>query len=235
MRKLYFFLSLCSAALIITAGVLLFRGLTAESLAATTYSAEKDAERYLSLPYSGGNFTAGSPAAFGAGRCYLKGKVAATVVAAYDLVAKELPEVHFIYGETGFRGGGRFWPHRTHKTGMSADFITPVYIMDASGRKKTATLPCRVTNLWGYSIRIDADGRFGEYRLDAPAMIAHLAALQKAGAAYGVRVDRVIFDPPLLKLLRRDTNFQRLGNMRFMEQKAWFPHDGHYHVDFTTR
>ena len=59
--------------------------------------------------------------------------------------------------------------------------------------------------------------------------------LHRQAPAFGLRIERVIFDPPLLKLLRKDPSFAALGSMPFMEKQAWFPHDGHYHVDFTER
>ena len=199
------------------------------------YSAQNDAEAYRCLPFSGPNFEANSRPGHGAGRYYLKGKTAATVLAAYAELAQSHPEYRYLYGEMGWNGGGRFRPHRTHQQGMNADFITPVYTLNADNTQTRTVLPCNTLNLWGYNIRLNADGHFEDYHLDTKAMIAHLAALQKAAPLYGLRVERVIFDPPLLALLRKDPDFKKLGGIAFMEKKAWFPHDGHYHVDFTDK
>ena len=224
---------LCAAVAALILLLFCLRPLFAERLDLAAYTPARDSERYVSLPFSEKNFTVNSLPGYSAGRYYLKGKTAAAVLAAYARLARDLPERPYIYGETGWSGGGSFWPHRTHRNGLSIDFITPVYTLDKAGNKTPTTLPCNVTTLWGYSIRLDAAGRYKNYVLDAPAMIAHLVALAAEAPAFGLRVERVIFDPPLLKLLRKTPGFAALGGMRFMENQAWFPHDGHYHVDFT--
>lgn len=208
------------------------RPIWAETLDLSAYDKASDAERYLALPYSGPNFSANSYPGYAAGRYYLKGKAAAVVISAYESLRESHPEYRYLYGETGWKGGGRFPPHRTHQHGLTADFMTPVRMLNNEGKESPAILPCNALNLWGYEIRLGADGRWTEYRLDTRAMVAHLAALNTAGRQYGLRIERVIFDPPLLKLLRADPGFSRLKGVRFLEKKAWFPHDGHYHVDF---
>lgn len=208
------------------------RAVFAKRIDLSTYKAQTHAQQYFALPYSGANFKINSTLGYIVGRYYLKGNVAATVLAAYEHLASKHPQWQFIYAEMGKKGGGPFRPHRTHRQGMSADFITPVYILDDADQKIPAVLPVGITNLWGYYIRLDNQGRFQAYHLDTTATIAHLVALKNAGAIYGVRIKQVIFDPPLLALLRADPTFKQLRGIRFMEGKAWFPHDGHYHVDF---
>ena len=211
------------------------RPLFAETLDLTVYSAQRDAGAYLALPMSGSNFSMNSYVSYSAGRMYLKGNVGAAVLAAYADLAGKHPEWKFVYGEMGLKGGGRFWPHRTHKDGTSADFMTPVYTVDSSGKQVSTPLPCTALNLWGYGVRMNDKGQSGEYHLDAAAMIAHIAALRDAAPRYGLGIRRVIFDPPLLALLRAEPSFARIQDITFMQQKAWFPHDGHYHVDFVKK
>lgn len=206
----------------------------AESFALSRYTAA-DGEKYYALPFSGPNFTAASRIVHGAGRYCLKGKAVACIVAAYEDLAKTHPDYHYVYGEMGLDGGGRFRPHRTHQQGMSADFMTPARVTGPDGKSISSPLPCNPANLWGYAVRLDNQGRFETFQLDTKAMIAHLAALQKAAPRYKLRVIRVIFDPPLLAILRADPNFAQLRGMRFMENRAWFPHDSHYHVDFASK
>ena len=208
------------------------RPLFAECIDPTTYTRTADSERYLALPFSGDNFSANSQIGYMAGRYYLKGKVAAALLDAYAELRQTHPDLRFLYGEMGWKGGGRFRPHRTHQKGMSADFITPVYKLNETGERVPDLLPCAMTNLWGYGIRLDQEGRFENYTLDTRALIAHLAALKKSVKAHGIRIGRVIVDPPLLSLLRADPEFASLAGMEFMKNKAWFPHDSHYHVDF---
>lgn len=221
--------------LLLAVATILFLGariMLAPRVVLAQYDSQAGATRYLTLPVSGANFKASSVLAYGVGRYYLKGAVAATILAAYDRLAQEQPQYRYLYAEMGWQGGGRFRPHRTHMQGISADFITPVFRVDGQGSLHPATLPVSIFNLWGYKIRLDAQGRYGDYRLDTSAMIAHLHALQEAGKPYRVRIVRVIFDPPLLALLRKNPSFTLLQGMVFMEKAAWFPHDSHYHVDF---
>lgn len=197
-----------------------------------TYDRLTDAEQYMVLPFSGDNFETNSILGYGLGRYYLKGKTAATVMAAYAVLASENPQWRFVYGEMGWNGGGRFRPHRTHQQGMSADFITPVYRFNSRGEKDRAVLPVNIANLWGYNIRVSDEGCFNDYYFDTEAVIAHIAALRDAGKVHGIGITQVILDPPLLALLKKDSTFWRIADVKFMNGRAWFPHDGHYHVDF---
>lgn len=224
-------LSVFAALLGLTLFVLLAKPLYSESLTLSEYTAA-EAEKYYALPVSGPNFKANSRIAYGLGRHYLKGKTVGTLVAAYEELARSHQEYQYVYGEMGRKGGGPFRPHRTHQNGLIADFMTPMLKNGPDGKAIPTVLPANMFNLWGYNIRLDSSGHYKNLRLDTRAMIAHLAALKKNAPKYGLRVDRVIFDPPLLKILRTDPNFSQLRGIRFMNGQAWFPHDGHYHVDF---
>ena len=197
-----------------------------------SYQHQQDADHYIALPLSGKNFQTNSYINYGVGRHYLKGKTAATILAAYEALVQTNPQWQFTYAEMGWNGGGRFRPHRTHRDGMSADFMAPVYQLDAEGKKIPATLPTHIFNLWGYTIRLDEQGKYEHYQMDTQALIAHIAALDHAGKAYHVSIKRVILEPPLLKILQTHPDFIAIQHINFMKSSAWFPHDGHYHIDF---
>lgn len=184
---------------------------------------------YAQLPLSGSNYTAYSTSLYALGRCYLLTPVTSAVEDAYAQLETACPDQHFIYAEMGWKGGGRFDPHRTHREGTSADFITPMRNKD-SGMPEN--LPIGVSNRWGYDLRLNANGEYENLRMDAEAVILHLKALDDAARKYGWRVRRVIFDPPMMKILKNHKDFERISNITFMAGQAWFPHDGHYHVDF---
>jgi penicillin-insensitive murein DD-endopeptidase len=74
-------------------------------------------ENAWQLPTSGENFSVYSSMGTMAGRTYVHSKVYATVVDAYKILFKEEPNKVFVYGETGWKGGGRFRPHKTHQNG----------------------------------------------------------------------------------------------------------------------
>lgn len=190
--------------------------------------------RSVTLPYSGTNFRAYSWFWHAVGRCHLKDTLGAAVLDAYKEMETAMPDRRFVYGEIGWKDGGRFWPHRTHRQGLSVDFMTPVLRRTSEGTRVPDMLSCMPWNLWGYGTRLEA-GKNGAREIDAEACIAHLAALNKAAATYGLSIKLVIFDPPLLKILRASPNFRKIAGLPFMEKAAWFPHDGHYHVDFALR
>lgn len=131
----------------------------------------------------------------------------------------------------GFKEGGKFYPHRTHQNGLSADFITPVFELK-NNQKIRRQLPTNALQLWGYRVRLDQDGKYQQYEIDTDALIAHLSALDQAGKKHRSRIKRVILDPQLVVKLKQNPNFHKARHLNFMQTKAWFPHDGHYHVDF---
>jgi penicillin-insensitive murein DD-endopeptidase len=181
------------------------------------------------LPYSGDNFRAYHIAGFLTGRTFMHGAVRDSVADAYAALAKSDAGLRFLYAESGWPWGGRFLPHKTHANGTSVDFMVP--LRDAKG--EPAELPASLFNKLGYDIRFDDKGEGGGLTIDYDAMAKHLLALDTAAKAHGIRVDRVIFEPPLKRLLLASPSGKALaGRVPFMEKSAWFRHDQHYHVDF---
>lgn len=186
-------------------------------------------ENGCKLPERGNNFTAYSTLGSSLGRTYVHCTVASVVNAAYEDIGRRLPEVRFVYGETGWARGGRFRPHKTHQNGLSVDFFVPV--RDNSGR--SVPLPTGVSNKWGYSIEFNKNGRSGNYVIDFDAMAAHMLALDRAARENGIGIRRVIFDPEIQPQLRKSKLWSELnGKMKFSTGRSWVRHDEHYHVDF---
>ena len=98
------------------------------------------------LPASGPNFSVHSTVGRLAGRSYVHSFVYAVILEAYERLAIEMPDRVFVYGETGWKDGGQFKPHKTHRNGLSVDFMVPV--LDESGT--SVELPSSVLNKWGY-------------------------------------------------------------------------------------
>lgn len=181
------------------------------------------------LPAKGDNFAPYSELGVGLGRTYVHERVARTVTAAYAALAALRPETVYVYGETGLAQGGRFEPHRTHRNGLSVDFMVPV--LDAQGR--SVPLPTAAGNRFGYDLEFDAQARAGELRIDFDAIAAHLLALHAAAAEEGIRIGRVIFDPAYLpRLFAAERGEAVRRRIAFMQRPAWVRHDEHYHVDF---
>jgi penicillin-insensitive murein endopeptidase len=186
-------------------------------------------ERAVRLPDRGPNFSAYSVIAAAAGRTYVHSTVAEIVLDAYRGAAISMPDARFVFGETGLAQGGPFKPHKTHQNGLSVDFFVPV--TDAEG--KPAALPSSPLNHFGYDVELDADGRFGAYRIDFRAMAEHLAQLHLAARARKVKLANVIVDPRYFAQLYATPRGPYLkANLRFMQGKPWVRHDEHFHIDF---
>jgi penicillin-insensitive murein endopeptidase len=180
-------------------------------------------ENGVQLPDSGTNFSAYSSLATAVGRNYVHSKVHTVVLTAYEAMSKTVPDVVFVYGETGWRSGGRLRPHRTHQNGLSVDFMVP--IRDDSG--KSVPLPTNAFNRYGYDIE------FEPYQIDYPAIAEHLYQLKQAAVTAGIDIALVIFDPPMLPRLFETPRGPYLKkHLKFMPTPAWVRHDEHYHVDF---
>jgi len=186
-------------------------------------------ENAWQLPSTGENFTVYSAVGAAAGRNYVHSKVYETVLDAYKNLQLKAPGKVFVYGETGWKDGGRFRPHKTHQNGLSVDFFVPVF--DKNGR--SVSLPVGALNKFGYSIEFDSTGKYKEYSIDFEAMAAHLGELKNAADKNGVIIRRVIFDTDLQKLLFQTSKGNDLkAHMVFSTKKPWVRHDEHYHVDF---
>lgn len=183
----------------------------------------------VALPTAGPNFTPYSRLGVTLGRTHVHHQVAGIVAEAYAELAKRSPEVHYVYGETGWPSGGSFKPHRSHQNGLSVDFFVPV--RDAAG--KSVPLPTDVGDRFGYDIEFDATARWGEYRIDFAALAEHLYELHRAAKARGLGITQVIFDKPYLpRLFATPRGAYLQQHLVFMKAKPWVRHDEHYHVDF---
>ena len=189
-------------------------------------------ENGVALPPSGPNYSSYSAAAALIGRTYVHSTVRDVMLATYQALERAAPGKRFVYGETGWKAGGRIKPHRTHQNGLSVDFMVPV--VDASGR--SVPLPTHALNRYGYDLEFDAAGRYGELSIDFAAVAEHLYRLDAAARAKGIRIARVIFDTAYLPVLFATAHGAHLKqNVPFMKARPWVRHDEHYHVDFALR
>lgn len=186
-------------------------------------------EAAVKLPERGPNFAAYSKLGVTVNRTWVHSSVAAIVQGAYAELARSVPSMVFVYGETGFPDGGRFKPHRSHQNGLSVDFFVPV----RTSKGEPAILPSTLKNRFGYKIEFDAEGRAGDYRIDFDAYAEHLYQLHKMSLAQGAGITLAIVDPEHLKRLlatRRGAYLRE--HMPFMKTRPWVRHDEHFHIDF---
>jgi penicillin-insensitive murein DD-endopeptidase len=64
------------------------------------------------LPSSGENFEAYSQLGTMMGRNYVHSAIHEILVESYANLSKSFPEKRFVYGETGWKNGGTFQPHK---------------------------------------------------------------------------------------------------------------------------
>ena len=183
----------------------------------------------VQLPLNGPNFESYSALAATLGRTYVHSKVKQIMVDAYALLENTSPGKVFKYAETGFKQGGQFKPHKTHRNGLSVDFMLPV----VNQKGESVHLPTHPFNKWGYAIEFDQKGHYKQYNIDYEAMASHLVALHKAATKNGAGLWRVIFDPGLQPYLLNTRHGSYLKeNIRFSKKRSWVRHDEHYHIDF---
>lgn len=218
---------LCSCALLL----LMFAStpLFAEGICYGTTSNGK-INNAVQLPASGANFSAYSDVGVTLGRTFVHTQVREVIVAAYRELEQTLPDAKFVYGETGWKNGSSFKPHRTHQNGLSVDFFVPV--RDGTGRSEA--FPTNIANKFGYDIEFDSRAKFRDYTIEFDAIAEHLHALDTAAKKRKAPIKLVIFDPAYLpKLFTTKRGAYLKSNVKFMQTKAWVRHDEHYHVDFS--
>ena len=181
------------------------------------------------LPASGPNFTTHWTVGRLAGRSYVHSAVYPAVLDAYAALGQALPGRVFVYGETGWKDGGQFKPHKTHRNGLSVDFMVPVL----DGEKQSVKLPSSVLNKWGYDLEFDSKGKSEDLTIDFEAIAEHIYQLHVAAVEHGIEIWRVIFDPKLQPYLHASARWPYLKeNVQFSNKPSWVRHDEHYHVDF---
>lgn len=186
-------------------------------------------EEGVKLPSEGNNYASYSKTAEIAGRTYVHSKVREIILTSYKWLETETPEKVYKYAETGFKGGGQFKPHKTHRNGLSVDFMVPV----TNEKGESVHLPTHYFNKLGYSIEFDEGGKYDQYKIDYDALAAHIVSLHKAAVEKGMDLWRVIFDPKLQPYLISTEYGEYLKkHIQFSRERSWVRHDEHYHVDF---
>lgn len=187
-------------------------------------------ENGVQLPPKGSNFVEYSAVARMAGRTYVHSEVKKIIVNAYKELEKIAPAKRYKYAETGTVNGGQFKPHKTHRNGLSVDFMTPVQ----NEKGESVHLPTNVLNRFGYDIEFDGYDSYEGLKIDYDAMAAHIVSLHKQAKIAGYDLWRVIFDPALQVALFKTRYAEYLKrNITFSKKTSWVRHDEHYHIDFS--
>jgi len=197
----------------------------------TCYGTTSDGrlEQGVQLPSSGKNFISYGEIPEVLGRTYVHDTVSKIVVDAYDELFVSHPNKRFKYAETGLSEGGEFSPHKTHRNGLSVDFMAPV----VDQNNQSTHFSTHVFNKYGYNVDFNSAGQYEEYTIDFDALGAHLVELHKASLKNGVDIWRVLFAPDLQpKLYATQYGEYIKKHIIIPTKKSWVRHDEHYHVDF---
>ena len=211
--------------------LLLITPLSAYAQNSTCYGTTSNGhlEHGVQLPAEGANFVGYSTVAQLAGRTYVHSSVKGIMLAAYKDLEKDQPNKVYKYAETGFENGGQFKPHKTHRNGLSVDFMSPVI----DENNVSVHLPTHPLNKFGYDIEFDKDDEYEGLSIDYEAIAAHIVALHKQAKAAGYDLWRVIMAPELQPNLFTTPYGPYLKeHIMFSTKLSWVRHDEHYHVDF---
>lgn len=164
------------------------------------------------------------------GRQYVDGRVRDALLATFVERSRAEGQQRFVMGETGWPGGGRFRPHRSHQNGMAVDVFMPVRTR-AGDLAAPGTWPW---NKFGYGLEFDERGEMSDLRIDFESVAALLVELDAQARQRGLRVRRIIVAPEFVPLLLATPSGHRLGDLanRLTRKPAWVRHDEHFHIDF---
>ena len=181
------------------------------------------------LPEEGENYQTYSQLGSLLGRTYVHSVVHDIMLETYSRLYESHPQWRFTYGETGFRAGGPFSPHKTHQNGLSVDFFVPVNDQD----HRSVFFPADVSNKLGYAFEFSSSGSGDDLTIDFEAMAQHLMYLDQVSQEMGYGIKKVIFDPTLQQLLfNTEAGAYLQKHIQFNKNPVWVRHDEHYHVDF---
>jgi len=181
------------------------------------------------LPSSSDNFVTYSRLGSLIGRNGVHNKVRDVILDAFDSIYKIYPENKYVVGESSWLSGGSMKPHRTHQNGISVDFMVPV----RNHENEIEIIPTNIFNKFGYDVEFDSSGSNEDHNIDFESMAIHLYYLNESAQKHKIKIDLVIFDPTLQKLLFNTEYGAKIKNqVRFTTKPVWVRHDEHYHVNF---
>ncbi len=184
------------------------------------------------LPNKGQNFRTVSYFLTALGRNGVHHAVRDLTLEAYDSLYALNPEWKYLYGETGWVHGGKFFPHYTHQNGLIVDYMVPVMRTRDSSSTRLKT---HLFNRWGYAYEFDSLARSGKIAIDFESMAAHLYFIKKLAAKHGLEFKHMIFEPAYAKALYSTTYGPEIRELLIIYKKHWVRHDDHYHVEFRVK
>jgi len=171
------------------------------------------------------------------GNAYVNSKLYQTLLDAYKECEQTCPRIDFRIMECSDKKGGKLLMHRTHKNGLSVDFMVPK-IENGKQIKRYDNL-----GLFHSLLDFDSSGRFKlnkRVEIDFETISRHIIALDNAAKANGLIVSKVILKQNLKDDLY-ETEFGKeirrrsIYFVRNLSKDVDMAHDDHYHIDFEVK
>ena len=168
------------------------------------------------------------------GREYINSAVYNTVIDSYGELEQKYPGRKFIYMEAARRKGGRVYPHRTHQSGLSIDFMSP--IKKKNGKPKYYNW----MGIYRYTLNYNKDGISllnSDVSIDFNLIAEHILILEKNARKHNLKIKKVIFNIDLKDNLYQTEYGKKLRKSGIYLVQNLTPllnklHDDHYHIDF---
>ena len=186
------------------------------------------------MPYKGKNFIYFDRESYLAGRGFLHGSALNGVLGAYDSLNKVLPRRYFVVMECANECGGEMFPHKTHQSGLSVDFMMPLikngkpyYGLDTIG-------------IQHYALHFTDEGKYKRdpsIEIDFNLVARHILMLDYFARKNGLNISKVIIKIELKdelfateygKLLKASDIYVVQGLSPIINEL----HDDHFHIDF---
>lgn len=168
------------------------------------------------------------------GNGYVHSKLHKTILDSYVECEKTCEGTKFRIMECSGKKGGKLSLHRTHRNGLSVDFMVP---LKKNGKQKRAY---DLLGLWHYLLEFNSDGILElnkNISIDFETIGKHIIALDNAAKSNGLAISKVI-----LKIDLKDDFFRTDSGKEIKRRGIYFAyaltkkvdmmHDDHYHVDF---
>lgn len=153
------------------------------------------------------------------GRQHVHPRLAQALLAA----GEELRDPPLVIGETGWRTGGLFFPHLTHRNGLSVDIFVPLDEDEGEGEGE-ARRRFALGESFGYATEVDAQGRSPMGTVDLDRLHTIVQTVCRQAMAHGLR-------PVHFHL--RDAWSGKAGACGGIRGKnPALDHDDHFHLDF---
>lgn len=213
-----------------------YKDRTGESKSSGTVSNGSLQNGYL-FPFSGPNFHYFDTTSYFNNRAFVNRRVLKATLQAYEILETQLPGRNFGIMECSNEHGGEIAPHRTHRNGLSVDFMTPLL------RNEVPYTELDFAGAVHYLMDFENNGYYKDdpsITIDFETVAHHLLLLNDVASKNGLKIAKVIWKTELRDELFATSSGKKLQATGIYITTRLTPlinslHDDHYHVDFELR